>query len=470
MYDIGQLEAFAVQLRDVSNRRTMSQASISKVCEIYLKNTDKSPTAVKVLANYVSDIEANSTFVYGIIKGKFPVSTTNKDFATVQLVLLNNILTTNKECIAKSECHELIEKLLALSNVNDVDNDIVVEVLTDVSSIMDSLDIELFLKLRDLMINYNNQESMDLVLECSIKVNSKNLKESDKETIFFKLYNEIKEPVGEQVLLNLSYEFGINNFEFFKRLIDTVFEKGELVTACKPMALLLVSNEIIAKIRMEYFLHSVNIPGLINDYFINVYPGLTFQKPWELQSIVLFNKIPLDQVVLSETARSSYIKHTREIINSTTIQLNFDVACLQLVFLSRVFNGEKETFELIDHFRKGNYSIEFNYILNKFFFSYLTRNKNDKELVVKTVKDANSLFNESIKSKKPIHITYMLEFSKILGIYAESYGKQSWFSECFCTFESMFQDLDSQVKQMKAGEQQAWEILENNIKFSKNFL
>ncbi|TID17622.1 hypothetical protein CANINC_003988 [Pichia inconspicua] len=472
MYTKDQLEAFAVQLRDVGNRRTFSQATIEKVCDIYLANNELSPTAVKVLANYVSDIEENASFVYNRIHEVFPITTKDGFYATVQIVLLNNILTTNRDCVTKEDANVLIQKITKVaSSIEEMDEDVIVEALEDLSELANSVHLDTFMHLRQLMLKNKTKQGFNVVLTLSGKIKCDGIDEKMKERAFFELYDSLKagDSIAEQIMLNVSYELGINDTGFFVRLLEKVFVQGNLVAECKPTALLIVSNEVISKVRMECLLHAVNIPKLINQYFIDIYPKLSFKRPWELQSIVLFTKFPADKVKLDDASRRVYIDHLKQLLTPTAVQLNIDVSNLQLTFLSRTFSGEQDTDALIKYFKsKGKeYSLEFRYTLNKFYFSYLTRNRNNmsSDQVQETIQEAKELLEESKSDRVPIHITYMLELSKLFGIYAQQYAKEEWFRVSFGTFESMVKDV-----QGKTDDSPVWEILTNNIRFTSSFM
>lgn len=473
MYTADQLEAFAVQLRDVGNRRTISEATIGKVCDIYLANTKLSPIAVKVLANYVSDITENAAFVYNKIHRCFPIMTGDGFYATVQLVLLNNILTTNRECVSKEDASDFLGRIAGLARqAEEADEDVLVESFDELTDITVAVDVNTFMKIREMMVKIGTEEALDVALRLSVKVKSDDMDDKEKEEIFFKLYDTVKagDGISEQIILNVSYELGINDTGFFVRLLEKVFAQGELVAESKPTALLIVSNEVISKLRMECLLRVVNIPKLVNEYFTEIYPKLTFEKPWELQSIVLFTKLSTDKVELSDVARSVYIKHLRKLLTPAAVQVNTDVSILQLTFLSRTFNGEPDTEALIRYFKSKSkeYNLEFRYALNKFYFSYLTRNRNgikDEGVIRETIEEAKRLLEESQKSRVPIQITYMLELSKLFGIYAQEYAQKEWFVNSFRTFESMVKEV-----QGKTDDNPAWEILGNNIRFTGSFM
>ena len=133
---------------------------------------------------------------------------------------------------------------------------------------------------------------------------------------------------------------------------------------------------------MREFMGKVDFVQLMRTYFGVVYPAMDLKNPWELQSIALFNKAPID--LLSDIpidVLENCGKKLKKLINATTLQVNKDVVALQLKFLSKVFasaeDNEKKFYiiGIVDSFSThedyNDFPAEFKTALIQFYLPYL---------------------------------------------------------------------------------------------------
>lgn len=532
MFTAAELDELTIHLRQEENRYTVPREKIRDIYEFSLKielNTNDKialcSLALKVLANYIADVPDNAKFVFDMIKGQLPIIPSNETvndksadmttisfFIQVQLILFNNILTTSKEVVDALTCEQLIDRFFQLiefceKNSIETDSYLIIEIFEELQTILKEFDIKRFLILREIClrithkaISENDDEDlqkslMSLCHKYSINLNCSSLTSDEKEKIFFELYHELPDDdknddgIDEQILLNLSYQLRINEEIFLEKFTNLVFKDKKLdISKHIPMTLLLLSNEILSEDTMLKFLTWIDVDLLIDEYFNNIYPKLTLKLPWELQSIAIFNKIPVKMIRITETSISSYINKLKSLISVTTLQVNADVIKLQLTFLSKIFGSNNSNFEMIDSFLKdlklteeyGEYPNDFKQLLNQLYFTYLFKFKdNVNELDVKVLKsilsESNGLLNLSIDTKNPtpIQFNYLLELSKIFGFFVASFKNETWFIESFKVFQNVYDNISNQMKEVQdinKNHKYLLSILDNNIKFTNGII
>ncbi|KGK36252.1 hypothetical protein JL09_g4597, partial [Pichia kudriavzevii] len=171
------------------------------------------------------------------------------------------------------------------------------------------------------------------------------------------------------------------------------------------------------------------------------------------------------------------------LINPTLLQVYKDVIVLQLSFLGKILASDEiknekvlilkflEDLKLSNEFE--DFPNDFKFILNQIDFPLLYRSKDrplDSELtsfLKMTIGEANTLLSGSLKEKMSIPMSYMLELSKVFGFYALKFKNVTWFKECFSTFETVFQDVEAQMKSLQGNEKSSWSILDNNLHYTR---
>lgn len=517
------LEALAVSLRNETKRRTIAKYEVENVYRHLMKNQPiqnnaqltTSILSLKVLSNFVADVPENAAFLVVMIQDSIPIVPFNivqflskesdvKEislFANVQLILLNNILTTSKEAFSKEACNLVLDRILNLftlcetSNI-DIDSDSIIEILDEFESIVGKVTISKFSIIRDLCrcINDNAKAVGDDLIFSSSKVCLKyscNLDLSDvtvaeKEKFFFDLYDDLRSTDDEQILLNVSYEFRIGSESFFQRLLDAFFDlRGELkISTHIPMALIIIANEITSENIMKMFLEKVSVEKLIEIYFAQIYPQLNLQLPWELQSIALFNKLPINQIEISGAALGSYITKLSSLIGYTTLQIRLDVVSLQVVFLGKILAQTKEIaqknsilaflrdIKLFNEF--DNFPAGFKQSLNQVYFPFLISHKSSPEEASDVLRisltEAKEILQKSLVAQTGVQIKYLIELSQVLGFYVQKYAKEGWFQESFGILKESVEGAQKQLEQENREqgkyEQVAWQVLEDNIKYT----
>lgn len=521
------LDDLAISLREEKNRYTVTQKTIEEVFQFFLSiipcetvsQYELGSLSLKVLANYVADVSENANFVFNLVENILPIAPAENPgsqqtntaieteainfFIQVQWILLSNLVTTLKSTIPKSYEDHLFDDLLNFvliceSRCLETDFYLVLEILEDIQPQLGKFEIAKFLILRDLckLIKENAEaegdeelqtSAMKVCLKYSLNLDSSKLTTSEKESLFFKLYSELESTVDEQILLNVSFEFQICTLSFFENLIGLFFNKdtGELkIEKHIPISLLLLSNEIVSEDLMNRFVSEVSLAGLVRTYFHNVYPQLSFKSPWELQSIALLNKIPIANIIIDSTSLRNYTTTLTKLINTTTLQISMGVVALQLTFLGKILASnnlemkqKKDIVQFLDDFKLSNdyknFGNEFKQLLNQTYFPFLCNHKDQhdsnefvKTMLEKTINESKELLDLCIRDKTPVQMTYLIELSKIFGFYAEDFKQCDWFIAGFCTFQKVFSDVNDQMNKMSTPEQNAWRLLENNIKFT----
>jgi hypothetical protein len=524
-----ELDELTISLREEENRYIVSGSKIEDVynflLSVQLKNDDEytlCSLALKVLANYVADVPENAKFVFNLSKETLPIIPTYESvlnnqvtsssvsfFFQVQLILFNNILTTSKESVLKSHCEILIDKILKLlticeSAAIETDSYLIIEILDECQSIIEQIDIEKFMILRNACLIIRDKglaegeedlviASMNVCHKYSSNLYFPKLSDMRKEEIFFQLYNQLENSIDEQILLNVSFQLGICTSSFFHNLVNLLFDvKTKLLKIEKhiPMSLLLLSNEVVSEKVMNELLELILIDELTKYYFDSIYPNLSLRLPWELQSIVLFNKIPSEKIKINSISLNNYINKLNLLINNTTLQINTDVISLQLTFLGKIlgsencgdFNFRSQIDKFLDDLKLSNeyedFPNGFKLLLNQVYFPFLYNYKDKQssnnqfvnKFLEKTLIETKKLLSQSMNNKSTMQMNYLIELSKIFGFYVQSFGEFDWFNQCFEVFRLVFNDVNNQMKQMGEKEQNAWKILENNIKYTSVIL
>ncbi|MDC6274655.1 hypothetical protein PP714_11785 [Lacticaseibacillus paracasei] len=518
-----ELDELTISLREEKNRHAVPRSTIADINTFLEKKmpccSDEDYTicslAYKTMANYVADVPENARFVFGLIKENIPVipnetqaSCSKIDLSTlnffiqVQLILLNNIFTTTKEMMTKDTCCLIVEKLFRLvsfceTHMIDIDGYLIIEILDECQPIIKEIEIRQFLLLRDfcLMLSAKarseddadlSQSAANVCIKYSLSLDCSTITNGEKEAIFFKLYGELSDKVDEQILLNIMYEFRICTDAFLDNLISLFFDpntKRLKIEKFVPMSLLLLSNEIISEEKMDGLLSKISLDDLVSFYFNKVYPNLQPKHPFELQSIALFNKIPIKKLRIPHEPLVHFLNKLSTLINPTLLQVYKDVIVLQLSFLGKILASDEiknekvlilkflEDLKLSNEFK--DFPNDFKFILNQIDFPLLYRSKDrplDSELtsfLKMTIGEANTLLSGSLKEKMSIPMSYMLELSKVFGFYALKFKNVTWFKECFSTFETVFQDVEAQMKSLQGNEKSSWSILDNNLHYTR---
>lgn len=501
-YTTKELDDLSVSLRNEEVRLNFPKEKIEDVISQLKNKLDERDykfcsLLMKILVNYVADVVENAKFVYELIKDILPVAIgvetddDKKFFMQVQLILINNMLTTNKEMFEKDHCLVIFEALLKIDS-ETVDDSLIVEILQDIHSIISQVEIRKFLEMKKILKEIRSTgddevcEMVDSVLlQYSTSLTCESLDNTEKLTIFKELFCQLKSMNDEQVLLNVVFEMNIDSEEFYKELIDIIFDPK--TTRIKhqehlPALLLLLSNQIRNENDMKRFVESVSINNLIEYYFHTVYPNLTLKHPWELQSIALLNKIPLTCIKsIQRTTLENYLNALSKLITTTTLQINVNLVILQMTFLGKILGSIEDTRnkELINGFLTDiklsneyeSFPHEFKIILNQVYFQYLYTHKDSEDDEVKTVlqntlEESERLLKGSIEGRMPLQMIYLVELSKIFGFYVSKYRTEEWFKKSFDTMISVFNDAN---EQMQKNGNPTWKILENNIQYTKYY-
>lgn len=522
------LEELSISLRDISNRISISQSEIENVFNLLMKNIPFQSNrqlhtcilSLKVFANYVAEVPENATFFVKLVEKTFPIvanpikETIDVEqlayFYKIQFILLNNIMTTSKECISKEICNDILDKIFELFTTCesigiDIDGESIIEILDECQSIVGKIESNKFIILRDMCRCINDEAradgdedlistSLKVALKYSCNLDVSNLDENEKIDFFFKLFNDLTCIDDEQVLLNVSYELKIGSITFFNALLDKLFDvNGKLKTKNHIlMSLIILSNEITSEAMMSAFLSKVSVHELTEIYFTQIYPGLTLKLPWELQSIVLFNKIPLNNISISDNALSCYINTLTSLITYATLQIRLDVICLQVVFLGKILGSNEDPtqrdpiFNFLKVLKLSNeypsFPAAFKQSLNQVYFPYLNRLKETPETAGEILKitlvDAYDILEKALVDNTAVQMKYLIELSQIFGFYVRSYGREDWFQRCFKLLETSVEDSKKQVEsQIKSGQKElnhyentAWRVLEDNFKYTEVLL
>lgn len=520
------LEKLSIYLREESNRRNISHSEIEHVFNHLMKNVHfqnsiqlhTSILSLKILSNYIADVPENCSFLMSLVKDNIYILPSNSIqlsnpsldikeitlFHKVTVILFNNLLTTNKESIPRKQCMDIFDNLiesftLCESAGIETDNESLIEVIDECQSIIGKIDSERFLLLRDLCRYINDSAKScgdeDLILlsskvilkySCNLEVVNN---DSVKEELFFKLFSDINSVDDEQILLNISYELKIGSNQFFKKLLNLVFDSNGLLKITKgiPMLMIILSNEITTEFKMNEFLNIINIYDFNELYFNNIYPNLSLKLPWELQSIVLLNKIPISRILIGYDALNKYINKLSKLISYTTIQIRSDIISLQLVFLSKILANTKNKQQLehilnyLTDIKLSNdyskFSNEFKLVINQVYFPYLgifkRKNLQDEKFsnVLQIVlTDSSEIIQKSLIDKTPIQMKYLIELSQIFGFYVKNFKTQEWFVDSFQSFENIVEDSKRQIdlnnQKLTGYEQTAWNVLQDNFKYT----
>lgn len=520
------LEKLSIYLREESNRRNISHSEIEHVFNHLMKNVHfqnsiqlhTSILSLKILSNYIADVPENCSFLMSLVKDDIYILPSNSIqlsnpsldikeitlFHKVTVILFNNLLTTNKESIPRKQCMDIFDNLiesftLCESAGIETDNESLIEVIDECQSIIGKIDSERFLLLRDLCRYINDSAKScgdeDLILlsskvilkySCNLEVVNN---DSVKEELFFKLFSDINSVDDEQILLNISYELKIGSNQFFKKLLNLVFDSNGLLKITKgiPMLMIILSNEITTEFKMNEFLNIINIYDFNELYFNNIYPNLSLKLPWELQSIVLLNKIPISRILIGYDALNKYINKLSKLISYTTIQIRSDIISLQLVFLSKILANTKNKQQLehilnyLTDIKLSNdyskFSNEFKLVINQVYFPYLgifkRKNLQDEKFsnVLQIVlTDSSEIIQKSLIDKTPIQMKYLIELSQIFGFYVKNFKTQEWFVDSFQSFENIVEDSKRQIdlnnQKLTGYEQTAWNVLQDNFKYT----
>ncbi|GAV27565.1 hypothetical protein PMKS-001033 [Pichia membranifaciens] len=518
------LEDLAVSLRDEAQRRSIPKCEIKCVYDHLMNNQPiqnhaqlhSSILSLKVLSNFAADVPENAAFLVLMIQDSIPivpfniVQFLNKDndvkeislFTNIQLILLNNILTTSKEAFSKEVCKLVLDRIFNLftfceSLSIDVDIDSIIEILDEFESIMGKISISKFSILRDLCRCINDSARADgngdlivssskVCLKYSSNLDFSDVSAAEKESFFLELYKDLRSTDNEQILLNVSYELKMGSESFFQRLLTLFFDSnGELqMSKHIPMALIILANEITSENIMEIFLEKVSVEKLIETYFTQIYPLLSLQLPWELQSIVLFNKLPIGRIEISDVTLASYMSKMSSLIRYTTLQIRLDVVSLQVVFLGKILAQTKEIEQrksiltFLSDVKLSNeydsFPAGFKQTLNQVYFPSLNFHKGSPEemgdILSVSLIEAREILQKSIADQTGVQIKYLIELSQILGFYVQIYGQEGWFQNCFNILEESVEgarkQLDRKNKEQSKYEHVAWQVLEDNIKYT----
>lgn len=528
-YSDKELEELAVSLRDETKRRTLPKTEIQYVFHHLTQNQpiqntvqlNTSILSLKILSNFVADVPENASFVIKLIKDtipmvpfdliQFPSGSANINevelFTNVQLILINNLLTTSKESFSMEICNLMLDKIFSLftlceSASIDINNALVVEILDEFEPIVGKIPALKFLILRDLCrcINDNARADGDedltlssskVCLKYSCNIDVPRLSTTEKEHLFFELYDDLNSTDDEQILLNISYELKIGTEAFFERLLSTVFDSNGVLKIRNhiPMSLIVLANEITSEKTMMKFVERVSVERLTDTYFSQIYPELTLQLPWELQSIVLFNKLPIGQLAISNVSLACYINKLSSLIRYTTLQIRLEVVSLQLVFLGKILaqtenvEQRKSIVDFLNNLKLSNeydsFPTEFKQTLNQVSFPFLSFRKGSPsdvgDILSVTLREAGEILERSMAGKIGVQIKYLIELSQILGFYVQLYGSEEWFQRCFNILETSVEGSKRQLKMQmdkepSKYEQVAWRVLEDNIKYTDALL
>lgn len=534
------LEELSILLRDENYRRSISHDKIQQVFNHLIKNSSYQNTpqlhtcilSIKILSNYIADVPENCEYLMKLIGDKLPILPINHEISNfntdieefvlyykVQLILISNILTTSKESISEKVCNVMFDKLIKLfmiceSDGIDIDNEILIEIFEEFQTILKKIDFNQFLLLKDLckvikeiaeadgdddLFNLSNK--VILYYSCNLKVEEMN--ELEKEELFFKLFNDLSDIKDEEILLNISFELKIQSDYFFEKLINLIFDiKGNIKINKRilPMAMIIISNEITNKNKMNFFLDKVSIFNLNEIYFNEIYPKLTLRSQWEFQSIILLNKIPNLEISIGIKAINNYLNTLSKLISFTTLQIRFEVIKLQFIYLSKILSisfedEENQRFELINNFLNDlklsneyiKFPTEFKLLLNQVYFPYLNNHKDKlineefKRILRNILNDSSDLINKSIHDQTPVQIKYLIELSQIFGFYVKDFKNDEWFVKSFKSFETIIKKSQNDIdrnnsdnndnnKEMSNYEKTAWKVLNDNFKYSEIIL
>lgn len=534
------LGELSILLRDENYRRSISHDKIQQVFNHLIKNSSYQNTpqlhtcilSIKILSNYIADVPENCEYLMKLIGDKLPILPINHEISNfntdieefvlyykVQLILISNILTTSKESISEKVCNAMFDKLIKLfmiceSDGIDIDNEILIEIFEEFQTILKKIDFNQFLLLKDLckvikeiaeadgdddLFNLSNK--VILYYSCNLKVEEMN--ELEKEELFFKLFNDLSDIKDEEILLNISFELKIQSDYFFEKLINLIFDiKGNIKINKRilPMAMIIISNEITNKNKMNFFLDKVSIFNLNEIYFNEIYPKLTLRSQWEFQSIILLNKIPNLEISIGIKAINNYLNTLSKLISFTTLQIRFEVIKLQFIYLSKILSisfedEENQRFELINNFLNDlklsneyiKFPTEFKLLLNQVYFPYLNNHKDKlineefKRILRNILNDSSDLINKSIHDQTPVQIKYLIELSQIFGFYVKDFKNDEWFVKSFKSFETIIKKSQNDIdrnnsdnndnnKEMSNYEKTAWKVLNDNFKYSEIIL
>lgn len=525
-----QLEELSVSLREKNQRLEFPKSTIQQLWS-HLKSItpcisnsayNTSILTFKIFANYVAEVEENSEYVFNMIKNDIIITPTNLNhsiddievanlYLKVQLILLDNILTTCAKCVSRNACSGIMDKIFSMYTWCEttgvaVDSYLIIEILDQFQSIIDKIPVSLFVILREMCLSIKeealSEDDQDLLssvsktlLQYSSNLDTSLVEENEEEEIFFNLYNSLSDKLDQQILLNVSFDFGLSSLKFMDNYLEVLFDsQGDLqVYKNIPMSLLILSNTIVSEEHMQKFISKVSVKKLANTYFSEIYPDLSLQSPWDLQSIVLFNKIPNSEIFIDGDAIFSYINKLSTLINITTLQIRKDLVGLQMIFLGKVFAslsrlevraemGPVICDELtlkIENFitdlklstEYSKFSTEFKQNVSRIYFPFLNINKHrpddNVEAVLKsTLLESTEHLQKSIEDESTVEFTYLMELSKILGFYVKVYGHNEWFKNCFGILQNVVEISSSDMNsKMEKHEQIGWQALESNIRY-----
>ena len=515
-----ELDDLAKSLREKSKRLHIPQQTIHQVYECLQKSilqydsetgSELTKQALRVLVNYVADVPDNAQFVYNLMKDVFPIvpSEITKDYEILvdyQLILITNIITTNPEAIDQEFCQRGLDDVLIISDkyaqsLSEINETVIMDLLEAYSTILTSCSLSQFMLLMKLLQKFKREalsediqedvEQADTVMLAYSKiVHPKETDSITKERNFMELYQSVNDSADEKVLLNATYDFKLDSPSFLWKFLALLFDgdNGTLeINEHVGMSLLLLSNEILNEQLMREFMGKVDFVQLMRTYFGVVYPAMDLKNPWELQSIALFNKAPID--LLSDIpidVLENYGKKLKKLINATTLQVNKDVVTLQLKFLSKVFasaeDNEKKFYiiGIVDSFSTHedykDFPTEFKTSLIQFYLPYLfyfkgTASEDVIRVTRKVIENSKELLDACVDSKEPLPIAFLIELSKVYGIYVEKCYKENWYESGFNQFQKIFEEANEQLGgSMPEKDRTAWKILENNIRYAQTIM
>lgn len=523
-----EVEAISIKLRDVNNRANFPRNDILQILKQLMETQANNNEMVnskilclKVITNYVSDIPENSEFIYELIKNRIPniscKSLINIDynlvnlFIKIQLILLNNIIITKKDIIKEQEALNILDNIFYVftmveSEGIEIDSELIIDIIDELYDVVKGIELSRFLILRKMLLTFketslsegnieNVEKFYEIINKYSVDLKI-DLKEDELIEVFFELLEDTTEYNDEKIFLNLSYEMNLNSVRFLKLFLDYLFDKnGELKNLQQlPMFLIILSNCIISEENKNIIFNRISTKTLINEYFNKVYPKLTMQKMYELQSIVFFNKIPDTLIKIEYESLISYMNKLSSLLNPSLIQINKELVNLQIKFLGKLL------LSFVDNERLENVVIEFLYNLrisneyNKFpnefkqnfnmiVYPYLSHIKDDDQFMNKNgtnkrkflegiIYESNEILNDCIKNKEKIEFKYLIELSKIYGFYSNLYKNEKWFTDEFQKYEELVlaSSANKDVNILNKGEQQAWTLLSNNIKYTATII
>lgn len=504
-----EVNELSVSLRELDNRITVEKSLIdSIISNLPDANAEYKIAAFKVLGNYVADVPANASYLADKLEN---ISSTIHEgdenwqvILKIYFILLANILTTNGECLANEKCIQLFSTItnfveFGIVKKSDLENECI-SVINSLCELINGSDqnaqyildvtIDQFeiwhAAVKGVQNEQNEPTGNSLLFTLSTRL--KEDKESKSSSFFIKLLTKLKTPTDDQILLNVAFATHEPSEAILQDFLIGIIKDDQVLASSHIGSLLLILANAIVSNSIKEKIISCLPKNFANQYFANIYSIFDISKPWDFQSILLLMKLPLNLLMVDSKAINTFTEHLDILINETTLQLRQDVILLQFKAIGQLLSAalsdvtissNKETILLLLKYldelcRKEEYKtypIPLRHLVQKIYFEFLSKvpttlqEHQILELELSLSDRVRNLVGKiKVSEMGRVDLHYLLSLSTFLGVYAQIFGKELWYSSVLNDIYSL---VSTQAKAQSPNDK-GLEILLNNLEYAKH--